>query len=407
MSATPEAKIRTIPVARPFLGPEEEAAVAEVLRSGWITQGPRVADFELRFAEYVGAEHAVAVSSCTTALHLALLASGVGPGDEVICPSLSFIATANCIVHAGARPDFVDIEPDTYNLDPERIAEAITPRTRAILVVHQVGLPAALDPILAIAARHGLPVVEDAACAVGSEYFGRRIGAPHGTLACFSFHPRKILTTGEGGMIATRDADVAARLRRLRQHAMNMSDVARHSAARVVFESYDEVGYNYRMTDLQAAVGLVQLRRLDGFLARRRVLAARYSERLSKLEWLAPPVEPDGHKHNFQSYVVRLKAWAPIGRDALMQGLLERGIATRRGIMAIHREPPYRDAPLVHGPHWEERLPETAAAADETIILPLFHQMTEEEQDYVIDSIQEVSHRGTEARRKRVRSQNQ
>ena len=407
MSATPEAKIRTIPVARPFLGPEEEAAVAEVLRSGWITQGPRVADFELRFAEYVGAEHAVAVSSCTTALHLALLASGVRPGDEVICPSLSFIATANCIVHAGGRPNFVDIEPDTYNLDPERIAEAITPRTRAILVVHQVGLPAALDPILAIAARHGLPVVEDAACAVGSEYFGRRIGAPHGTLACFSFHPRKILTTGEGGMITTRDADVAARLRRLRQHAMSMSDVARHSAARVVFESYDEVGYNYRMTDLQAAVGLVQLRRLDGFLARRRVLAARYSERLSKLEWLAPPVEPDGHKHNFQSYVVRLKAGAPIGRDALMQGLLERGIATRRGIMAIHREPPYRDAPLVHGPHWEERLPETAAAADETIILPLFHQMTEEEQDYVIDSIQEVSHRGTEARRKRVRSQNQ
>ncbi len=400
MSATPEAKIRTIPVARPFLGPEEEAAVAEVLRSGWITQGPRVADFELRFAEYVGAEHAVAVSSCTTALHLALLASGVKPGDEVICPSLSFIATANCIVHAGGRPNFVDIEPDTYNLDPKQIAAAITPRTRAILVVHQVGLPAALDPILAIAARHGLPVVEDAACAVGSEYFERRIGTPHGTFACFSFHPRKILTTGEGGMITTRDADVAARLRRLRQHAMSMSDVARHSAARVGFESYDEVGYNYRMTDLQAAVGLVQLRRLGGFLARRRVLAERYSQRLSKLEWLAPPVEPDGHKHNFQSYVVRLKTGAPIGRDVLMQGLLERGIATRRGIMAIHRERPYRDAPLVHGTRWEERLPETAAAADEALILPLFHQMTEEEQDYVIDSIQEVSHRGTEAQRK-------
>jgi dTDP-4-amino-4,6-dideoxygalactose transaminase len=238
-------------------------------------------------------------------------------------------------------------------------------------------------------------VVEDAACAVGSEYFGRRIGAPHGTLACFSFHPRKILTTGEGGMITARDANVAGRLRRLRQHAMSVSDVARHSAGQVVFEGYNEVGYNYRMTDLQAAVGLVQLRRLDGFLARRRVLAARYSERLSKLEWLAPPVEPGGHKHNFQSYVVRLKAGAPIGRDALMQGLLERGIATRRGIMAIHREPPYRDAPLPHGtywPRWEERLPETAAAADETIILPLFHQMTEEEQDYVIGSIQEVSH---------------
>jgi dTDP-4-amino-4,6-dideoxygalactose transaminase len=396
MSATPEANIRTIPVARPCLGAEEEAAVAEVLRSGWITQGPRVAEFELRFAEYVRAEHAVAVSSCTAALHLALLTSRVGPGDEVICPSLSFIATANCIVHAGARPAFVDIEPDTYNLDPERIAEAITPRTRAIMVVHQVGLPAALDPILAIAARHRLPVIEDAACAVGSEYSGRRIGAPHGTLACFSFHPRKILTTGEGGMITTRDAELAKRLRRLRQHAMSVSDVARHNAGQVVFESYDEVGYNYRMTDLQAAVGLVQLRRLDDLLARRRVLAARYSERLSKLEWLAPPAEPDGYKHNFQSYMVRLKAGAPIGRDALMQGLLERGIATRRGIMAIHREPPYRDEPLVHGLHWplwEERLPETAAAADETIILPLFHQMTEEEQDYVIECIHHIGAR--------------
>jgi dTDP-4-amino-4,6-dideoxygalactose transaminase len=393
MSATLEANIRTIPVARPCLGPEEEAAVAEVLRSGWITQGPRVAEFELRFAEYVRAEHAVAVSSCTAALHLALLACGVGPGDEVICPSLSFIATANCIVHAGARPEFVDIEPDTYNLDPERIAEAITPRTRAIMVVHQIGLPAALDRILAIAARHGLPVIEDAACAVGSEYFGRRIGAPHGTLACFSFHPRKILTTGEGGMITTRDAELAKRLRRLRQHAMSVSDVARHKAGRVVFESYDEVGYNYRMTDLQAAVGLVQLRRLDDLLARRKYLAARYSEGLSKLEWLAPPAEPDGHKHNFQSYMVRLKAGAPISRDALMQSLLERGIATRRGIMAIHRELPYRDAPLVDGPRWEQRLPETAAAADETIILPLFHQMTEEEQDYVIECIHHIGAR--------------
>jgi perosamine synthetase len=384
MSVTPETTTRTIPVARPFLGPEEEAAVAEVLRSGWLTQGPRVAEFESRFAEYVGSEHAIAVSSCTTALHLALLASGIGPSDEVICPSLSFIATANCIVHAGATPVFVDIDPDTYNLNPARIEPALTPRTRAILVVHQVGLPASLGPILAIAARHGLPVIEDAACAVGSEYLGRRIGAPHGTLACFSFHPRKILTTGEGGMITTHDAHVAARLRRLRQQAMSVSDVVRNRVHQVTFESYDEVGYNYRMTDLQAAVGLVQLRRLEGFLARRRALAARCSESLSSLPWLIPPGEPDGHKHNFQSYMVRLRPEAPIGRDALMQGLLARGIATRRGIMAIHREQPYRDA------RWNQLLPETVAAADETIILPLFHQMTEEEQDYIIDSIHQI-----------------
>jgi dTDP-4-amino-4,6-dideoxygalactose transaminase len=393
MTTTAEAITRTIPVARPCVGPEEEAALCDVLRSGWLTQGPRVAEFESRFAEYVGAEHAVAVASCTTALHLALLACGVRPGDEVICPSLSFIATANSIVHAGATPVFVDIEPGTYNLDPARIEEAITLQTRAILAVHQLGLPAALDPILAIAARHGLPVIEDAACAVGAEYFGKRIGAPHGALACFSFHPRKILTTGEGGMMTTRDADVAARLRRLRQHAMSVPDTARHVASQVVFETYDEVGYNYRMTDLQAAVGLVQLRRLDGFLAHRRYLAARYSERLSKLPWLVPPTEPAGHKHNFQSYVVRLKAGARgalIGRDALMQALLDRGVATRRGVMAIHREVPYRNASGPDHADWEQRLPQTAAAADQTIILPLFHQMTEEEQDYVVDSIQNI-----------------
>jgi len=360
------------------LGREEEAAVAEVLRSGWLSQGPRVAEFERAFADYVGAEHAVAVSSCTTALHLALLALGIRSGDEVICPSFSFIASANCIVHAGGRPVFVDIDPDTYNLDPQRIEEAITPQTRAVLAVHQIGLPAALDEILSIAERHGLPVVEDAACAIGSEYHGRRVGAPHSVMACFSFHPRKILTTGEGGMITTANADLAARLRGLRQHAMSLSDAARHTARQVVFERYDEVGYNYRMTDLQAAIGLVQLGRLDGLLARRRYLADRYSKGIRPLGWLKSPVEPQGLRHNFQSYLVRLTRNAPLARDALMQELLDRGISTRRGIMAIHREAPFQDD------RWEATLHETKAACDSTVILPLFHEMTEEEQDYVL-----------------------
>ncbi len=367
-----------IPVARPYLGREEEAAVAEVLRSGWLSQGPRVAEFERAFADYVGAEHAVAVSSCTTALHLALLALGIRSGDEVICPSFSFIASANCIVHAGGRPVFVDIDPDTYNLDPQRIEEAITPQTRAVLAVHQIGLPAALDEILSIAERHGLPVVEDAACAIGSEYHGRRVGAPHSVMACFSFHPRKILTTGEGGMITTANADLAARLRGLRQHAMSLSDAARHTARQVVFERYDEVGYNYRMTDLQAAIGLVQLGRLDGLLARRRYLADRYSKGIRPLGWLKSPVEPQGLRHNFQSYLVRLTRDAPLARDALIQELLDRGISTRRGIMAIHREAPFQDD------RWEATLHETKAACDSTVILPLFHEMTEEEQDYVL-----------------------
>ena len=247
---------------------DEEKAVLEVLRSGWVSQGPRVAEFERQFARYVGAPYAVAVSSCTAALHLALLVSGVRPGDEVLCPSLSFIATANAIVHTGALPVFVDIDQTTYNIDPNCIENAITPRTRAILAVHQIGLPAPLAEISEIAARHGLLVIEDAACAIGAEYKGCRVGLPHTSMACFSFHPRKILTTGEGGMITTADEELANRLRRLRQHAMTVSDLARHSSEKVLTESYEEVGYNYRMTDLQAAVGMVQLRRLDEMIAR-------------------------------------------------------------------------------------------------------------------------------------------
>jgi perosamine synthetase len=373
-----------IPVARPFVGCEEETAVLEVLRSGWLSQGPRVAEFEKRFAEYVGAKHAVAVSSCTTALHLALVAAGIGAADEVLCPSLSFIATANSIRYVGATPVFVDIDPATFNLDPNRVEEAITPRTRAILVVHQIGLPAALLEILEIARRRNLIVIEDAACAIGSVYQGQRIGLPHAFAACFSFHPRKILTTGEGGMLTTSDELVATRLRHLRQHAMTTSDLARHKLQTVMTESYDEVGFNYRMTDVQAALGVVQLGRVDGFVARRRSLAARYSEELARLGWLIPPHEPSDRRHNFQSYMARLRPDAPLSRDALMQGLLDRGISTRRGIMASHREAPYRD------PKWDKALCQTNAASDESIILPLFHQMTEEQQSYVIDRIREI-----------------
>jgi perosamine synthetase len=375
---------RMIPVARPYVGAEEEDAVVQVLRSGWLSQGQRVAEFEREFADFVGAKHAVAVSSCTTALHLGFVAAGIGPGDEVLCPSLSFIATANSIRYVGATPVFVDIDPVTFNLDPNRIEEAITPRTRAILVVHQIGLPAALAEISEIANRYNLLVIEDAACAIGSTYQGQRIGMPHSFLACFSFHPRKILTTGEGGMVTTSDEKVATRIRHLRQHAMNTSDLTRHQSQKVVLETYDEVGYNFRMTDMQAAVGLIQLRRVDGFIERRRALAKRYSGGLERLGWLIPPSEPQGSRHNFQSYMARLTKDAPVSRDDLMQRLLDHGISTRRGIMATHREPPYRDQ------RSDRTLPQTDAVTEECIILPLFHEMTELDQEFVLASIGEL-----------------
>jgi perosamine synthetase len=375
---------RNIPVARPSIGADEESALVEALRSGWVSQGPRVAEFEASFAEYVGAPYAVAVSSCTAALHLALLAAGIKPGDEVLCPSLSFIATANAIVHAGAIPVFVDVDCSTYNIDLWSFERAITVRTKAVLLVHQVGLPADLTEIIDVASKRGLTVLEDAACAIGAEYEGRRIGLPHATIACFSFHPRKVLTTGEGGMITTGDEHMATRIRHLRQHGMSVSDLARHSSSQVMVESYEEVGFNYRMTDLQAAVGTVQLRRLDEMLAKRRQLALRYTSRLASLPWLVAPLEPAGLRHSFQSYMVRLRSDAPVTRDQLMQALLDRGVSTRRGIMSIHREAPYRG-------DWDRLLPVTNMVTDTTLILPLFHEMTDEDQDYVIDCIEQIS----------------
>jgi perosamine synthetase len=382
--ASPNTAPLMIPVARPSIGEQEELAVLEVLRSGWITQGPRVAEFERAFSTYIGCRHAIAVSSCTTALQLALHAQGVGPGDEVICPSLSFIATANSIASTGATPIFADIDPKTYNLDPLQVEGLITERTRAILVVHQIGLAADMDALSTIARRYGLPIIEDAACAIGSTYNGDLIGRPIGRMACFSFHPRKILTTGEGGMITTDEDELAERLRRLRQHAMSLSDVARHSARTIAMETYDEVGYNYRMTDMQAAIGMVQLARLGGFLEKRRGFAARYTESLRDLSWLQCPVVPDNCCHNYQSYMVRMMNASRSQRDAVMQELLEKSISTRRAIMAIHREAPYRSD------RWDRSLPQTERATDTGLILPLYDQMTQLDQDYIIEALQAI-----------------
>jgi dTDP-4-amino-4,6-dideoxygalactose transaminase len=387
-----------IPIARPSLGEEEAQAAAAVVRSGWLSQGAQVAAFEATFAQMVGAPYACAVSNCTTALHLALLAVGAGPGDEVITVSHSFIATANTIRQTGALPVFVDIDRDTFNMSPDRLAEAITPRTKAILCVHQIGMPCDLGRILPIARAHGIFVIEDAACAAGSEIClngeWQRIGAPHGDIATFSFHPRKVITTGEGGMLTTRNAEWDRKFRLWRQHGMSVPDTVRHSASQVIFEEYVDSAFNYRMTDVQAAIGRLQLERLPQLVARRRELAAEYGRLFSGRSDIVLPGEAPSYRSNWQSYCVRL----PGGVDqvSVMQYMLDAGVSSRRGIMCSHLEPAFAGQPPRH------TLVESERARDECVILPLYGQMTESEQRQVVTALCEGIDRisqGTTVRR--------
>lgn len=371
-----------IPIIKPYFTEAEEQAVIDTLRSGWIVQGAKVSEFEQQIASFVGIKYAVATSSCTTALHLALLLSNVGPGDEVIVPSLSFIATANSVLYAGATPIFADIDERTYNIDPLDVAKKITKKTKAIIAVHQIGLCADIDRIKDVAEGTVPIIIEDAACALGATYKGKNAGTL-GDLGCFSFHPRKAITTGEGGMITTNNKAWATRAKVLRAHGMSISDRDRHKAKRVVIEEYHELGFNYRMTDLQAAIGLTQFLKFPKIVKVRKRLANTYTQSFKNHPHIIPPYIPPGYEHSFQSYQIRLQN-CRFSRNQIMQKLLDHGISTRPGVMAIHETDYYRKR------FGKISLPKTSHTTRHTLILPLYPQMKEIEQEYVIDNLLKI-----------------
>jgi perosamine synthetase len=368
-----------IPIAKPYLTKKEAKAAYDTILTGWITQGPRVAEFEEKFAAYTGAKYAVAVSNCTTALHLAMIVAGVGKDDEVICPSMSYIATANSIKYVNAKPVFAEINPETYNLDIADTEKKITSKTKAILLVHQIGMPADIDAFQQLANKYNLKLIEDAACAAGSSYKDKKIGS-HSELVCFSLHPRKVISTGDGGFITTNNEDHYKRMKLLRQHGMSVNDRVRHESAKVIFEDHVEVGYNYRLTDIQAAVGIQQLEKLDWIVNKRRKIAKKYNAAFKNISCIRLPKEKKGYFSNYQSYSVYLKDDCPVSRNELMQKMLDAGISTRRGIMTTHRETAYKEecAGL--------SLPVSEKACDQSIILPLYIPMKDEDIQMVIDT---------------------
>jgi len=388
-----------IPIARTSLTEQEINSVLEPLKTGWLVQGPKVEEFEQKWSAFVGVEHSIAVTSCTTALHLSLAALGFGPGDEAIVPAFTWISTANVIEHLGGRVVFCDIDLDTFNMEPDQIESKITPRTKAILPVHLFGMAADLDTTLAIAQKHNLWVVEDAACGFGSRYQNQHVGS-FGDTGCFSFHPRKAITTGEGGMITTNDVALAQKIRRLRDHGAAMSDLQRHMGARpYLLADHPDAGYNQRMTDLQAALGSAQMERAEAIIRERQRLAREYDAAFSEIDWIRTPSKREGFEHGYQSYpclfqpLLAQKAVASRdttqikkineSRNRWMDQLQQRGISTRPATHAVHMLSYYREKYNLQ----PEDFPNAFAANDCSISLPLFHGMSRAEQAYIIETV--------------------
>ncbi|WP_286755660.1 MULTISPECIES: DegT/DnrJ/EryC1/StrS family aminotransferase [Roseivirga] len=376
---------RNIPISLPVTGEEEWQATKEPLMSGWLTSGPKVREFETAFAQRHQVKHALAVTSATTALHLALVALDIGPGDEVIVPAFTWVSTANVVLHQGAEVVFCDIDPKTFNIDPTQLADKITSRTKAIMAVHLFGLCADIDAIKKVAGD--IPIIEDGACAAGAAYKGIPAGGL-GAMGCFSFHPRKSVTTGEGGMITTNDDALAEKLGILRNHGASISEEQRHHGPRpYILPDFDVCGYNYRMTDLQGAVGVVQLAKLDRFINERENWAQYYRNELSDIEWLSLPQFPADYKHGWQSFVTLVdESKAPFSRNKIMEKLQEMGISTRPGTHAVHMLNFYSQKYNIR----PEDFPGARIANDHSMAIPLHNRMTKEDFEYVVQSLKQI-----------------
>lgn len=382
----PESKKRHIPISLPSTGEEEWQALRESIMSGWLTQGPKVAEFEQRFAEMHDVKHAIATTSCTTGLHLALMAMGVGPGDEVIVPAFTWVATANVVLYCGAIPVFVDVDPVSFNMDPAQVAAKITSKTKAVIPVHLFGLCADVDAIRAAIPEH-VKILEDAACAAGAMYRGAKAGSL-GDAGVFSFHPRKSITTGEGGMVTTNDDSLAEHMNMMRNHGAAISEEQRHHGPHpYLLPEFNLLGYNYRMTDLQGAVGLVQLAKLEKFIQERAYWAAWYREQLADVDWLRCPEEPEEGRHAWQAFVVRVNPEkAPKSRNEIMDELQLRGVATRPGTHAVHMLGLYRDRFGIQAGDF----PMARDCDANTMAIPLHNRMNENDFVMVVKAIKEI-----------------